>query len=451
MGTTAGLALYLFGVLGIFPGGREVRRRVRGLLRGDGAGAVLGPVHRRAAGGAGRAVHRTRSRRVWVALLFVGLQQLEGHIVAPQIFGHTLRINPLLVIFALLLGLQVQGLLGALIALPILSVLRETAVYLAPARRPGTLGATGPTACCERSPAGAGPGQAATASSGRCRTSASQAAAGEVVAIVGPNGAGKTTLLSIIAGLQRSDRGLGRTPAQARWAGRRSRPRSTRKLSVGENLGCSPSSSACRTRAPPSSGCSTRRGCASASDERVGNLSGGNRQRVNVALALIAGPPVLALDEPSAALDPGQRGRLWEFIAGLAAGGTSVLFSTHNVGEVTRHADRMLILADGRLLFDGPPATLPVPAPEGDLELAVIAFLRSEGASPEGEPSEVAAGQGPADPAPLAAAARAARHLSDRDLAADRLRDLAQPGKAARRDRRRNACPGRPSASATGM
>jgi predicted PurR-regulated permease PerM len=65
-----------------------------------------------------------------VALMFVGLQQLEGHIVAPQIFGHTLRINPLLVIFALLLGLQLHGVVGALIALPILAVLRETAVYL---------------------------------------------------------------------------------------------------------------------------------------------------------------------------------------------------------------------------------------------------------------------------------------------------------------------------------
>ena len=67
---------------------------------------------------------------LWVTLTFIGLQQLEGHIVAPQIFGHTLRINPLLVIFALLLGLQVHGVIGALIALPILAVLRETVVYL---------------------------------------------------------------------------------------------------------------------------------------------------------------------------------------------------------------------------------------------------------------------------------------------------------------------------------
>jgi predicted PurR-regulated permease PerM len=67
---------------------------------------------------------------VWVVVLFIGLQQLEGHVVAPQVFGHTLRINPLLVIFALLLGLELHGVIGALVALPILAVLRETAVYL---------------------------------------------------------------------------------------------------------------------------------------------------------------------------------------------------------------------------------------------------------------------------------------------------------------------------------
>ena len=67
---------------------------------------------------------------VWLVILFIALQQLEGHVVAPQVFGHTLRINPILVIFALLLGLHVDGIIGALIALPILSVVRETVVYL---------------------------------------------------------------------------------------------------------------------------------------------------------------------------------------------------------------------------------------------------------------------------------------------------------------------------------
>jgi len=67
---------------------------------------------------------------LWLAIFFVALQQLEGHVVAPYIFGHTLRINPILVIFALLLGGEAYGLLGALIALPIAAMVRETVVYL---------------------------------------------------------------------------------------------------------------------------------------------------------------------------------------------------------------------------------------------------------------------------------------------------------------------------------
>jgi predicted PurR-regulated permease PerM len=129
MGATAGLALYLFGVLGIFPDGRKyavVLAVFYGLME---LVPYIGPIL-----GALPAVlialFTDPITAAWVALLFVGLQQIEGHIVAPQIFSHTLRINPLLVIFALLLGLQLHGVVGALVALPILSILRETAVYL---------------------------------------------------------------------------------------------------------------------------------------------------------------------------------------------------------------------------------------------------------------------------------------------------------------------------------
>ena len=119
-------------------------------------------------------------------------------------------------------------------------------------------------------------------------------------------------------------------------------------------------------------------------DERVARLSGGNRQRVNVALGLIADPPVLALDEPSASLDPAQRERLWAFIVGLAKAGTTVLFSTHNVNEAQRYADRVLVLAEGQLLFDGAPTLLMRVAgadPDGELEHALVTFL-AERASP---------------------------------------------------------------------
>ncbi len=93
-------------------------------------------------------------------------------------------------------------------------------------------------------------------------------------------------------------------------------------------------------------------------DERVQRLSEGNRQRVNVAVALLAEPRVLALDEPSSALDPGQRQRLWQFVGRLAERGTSVLFSTHQLGEVRRYASRAIVLADGEVLFDGAPGEL---------------------------------------------------------------------------------------------
>jgi predicted PurR-regulated permease PerM len=129
MGATAGIALYLFGVLGIFPDGRKyavVLAVFYGLME---LVPYIGPIL-----GALPAVlialFTDPITAAWVILLFVGMQQIEGHIVAPQIFAHTLRINPLLVIFALLLGLQLHGLVGALVALPLLSILRETAVYL---------------------------------------------------------------------------------------------------------------------------------------------------------------------------------------------------------------------------------------------------------------------------------------------------------------------------------
>ncbi|HWI05979.1 MAG TPA: AI-2E family transporter [Solirubrobacteraceae bacterium] len=129
MGLSAGVSLWIFGVLGIFPDGRTYAFAF-GLFFGvmeliPYVGPVLGatpPVL--------VALVQDPLMALWVALLFVALQQLEGHIVAPNVFGRTLRLNPLLVILALLLGGQIYGLVGALVALPIAAVLRETVVYL---------------------------------------------------------------------------------------------------------------------------------------------------------------------------------------------------------------------------------------------------------------------------------------------------------------------------------
>ncbi|MCW2968970.1 MAG: family transporter [Solirubrobacterales bacterium] len=129
MGASAGFSLYIFGLLGIFPDGSKYALAF-GVFYGvmelvPYIGPILG-----AAPPVAVALFTNPITAVWVVLLFVGLQQLEGHVVAPQVFGHTLRINPLLVIFALLTGLEVDGIFGALVALPILSVVRETVVYL---------------------------------------------------------------------------------------------------------------------------------------------------------------------------------------------------------------------------------------------------------------------------------------------------------------------------------
>jgi predicted PurR-regulated permease PerM len=129
MGTSAGAALWLFGVLGIFPDGRTYAFAF-GLFFGlmeliPYVGPLLGALPPIIV-----ALVQDPLTAVWVALLFLALQQLEGHVVAPNVFGRSLRLNPLLVILALLLGGEIYGFVGALVALPIAAVLRETFVYL---------------------------------------------------------------------------------------------------------------------------------------------------------------------------------------------------------------------------------------------------------------------------------------------------------------------------------
>ncbi|MGA9875854.1 MAG: ABC transporter ATP-binding protein [Solirubrobacteraceae bacterium] len=202
---------------------------------------------------------------------------------------------------------------------------------------------------------------------------------GEMVAVIGPNGAGKTTLLSILAGIQAPSTGaFNRASGGAGWGVGwvPQTPALYSKLTVAENLRLF----ARLEKVDDPEAVVTRMlhqtGLADRAAERVDRLSGGNRQRVNVALGLLADPAVILLDEPSTALDPAQRERLWQFIAELASRGTSVVFSTHIVAEAQRHAQRVVVLDEGRLLFDGPPARLTREAGGNeDFELAFVSFL----------------------------------------------------------------------------
>jgi ABC-2 type transport system ATP-binding protein len=208
------------------------------------------------------------------------------------------------------------------------------------------------------------------------------AGAGELLAIIGPNGAGKTTLLQILAGaltpttgrvsLDRRD--VGWVPQQ---------PAVYSKLSVRENLQLFARLEKVRDVDGTVARMLRQAGLSDRTSDAVGTLSGGNRQRVNIAIGLLGDPSVLLLDEPSSALDPRQRERMWEFVSALAReGGTTVVYSTHNVAEAERYADRLLVLADGELLFAGTPDELERATGEHeaiDFEGAFVRLLRERG------------------------------------------------------------------------
>jgi len=208
------------------------------------------------------------------------------------------------------------------------------------------------------------------------------AAPGELLAIIGPNGAGKTTLLEILAGalapttgsVSLDRREVGWVPQQAAIYS---------KLSVRENLRLFARLEQVADVEETVIRMLELAALTDRAGDAVGTLSGGNRQRVNIAVGLLGGPSVLLLDEPSSSLDPRQRERLWDFVAALARDrGTTVVYSTHNVAEAERHADRVLVLADGELLFAGTPTELEH-ATGGhdaiDFESAFVRFLRARG------------------------------------------------------------------------
>ena len=129
MGASAALALYIFGLLGIFPAG-ETYAVFFGAFYGlmefiPYIGPIIGP-----APAVLVALFTHPISAVWVTLLFVALQQFEGHFVAPQVFRISLRINPIVIILSLLIGYQLYGIVGALLALPVAATIRQTVLYL---------------------------------------------------------------------------------------------------------------------------------------------------------------------------------------------------------------------------------------------------------------------------------------------------------------------------------
>jgi ABC-2 type transport system ATP-binding protein len=171
-------------------------------------------------------------------------------------------------------------------------------------------------------------------------------AAGETVALVGPNGAGKSTLLALLAGALEPSEGSVDVHARVGWVPQR--PAHYARLSARENLELFAQLEGVTD--PRASAQSLLDRFALPDGRRPsGELSVGNRQRLNVALSLLGEPDVLLLDEPTASLDPGQRRRVWEVVNALRGDGGAVCFATQNLEEID-HADRVLVLLDGRVV-----------------------------------------------------------------------------------------------------
>jgi ABC-2 type transport system ATP-binding protein len=188
---------------------------------------------------------------------------------------------------------------------------------------------------------------------------------GEIVALLGPNGAGKTTTVEILEGYQTRDGGevqvLGVDPATERDALKR------RIGIVLQSTGVEPYLTAVETVSMYAGLYPHPRrvdelldlvGLAAKRDEKVVRFSGGQQRRLDMAIAFAGDPELLFLDEPTTGFDPKARREAWEVIKNMAALGTTVLLTTHFMDEAQYLADRVAVIAAGRLVAEGPPSSL---------------------------------------------------------------------------------------------
>ncbi len=217
---------------------------------------------------------------------------------------------------------------------------------------------------------------------------------GEVFAFLGPNGAGKTTTVEILEGYRRRTAGqvsvLGVDPgvADGAWRGRigvvlqESEPEA--ELTVQECL----SLYAGYYPAPrPVVETLELVGLKQRATSRCGRLSGGQRRRLDVALALIGDPELLFLDEPTTGFDPSARRSAWEVIAGLRSLGKTIFLTTHYMEEAEYLADRIAVIAAGRIVAEGTPATLGA----RDAQKSTIRFTLPQGTKLDDLPAQVIA------------------------------------------------------------
>ena len=178
-----------------------------------------------------------------------------------------------------------------------------------------------------------------------------EAGRGEIVVLAGANGAGKTTLLEIVVGLRRPVAGTVRVLGRDPW---RERRRLARDVGVVfQECGCATDLTVAETvrmwlrlRDRPGRGeaLTAAVGLERRTGVRVGRLSGGERRRLDLAVALVGEPALLVLDEPESGLDPDARKLLWDLLRARRAAGATILLATHHLDEAHRYADRVTML-----------------------------------------------------------------------------------------------------------
>jgi len=186
---------------------------------------------------------------------------------------------------------------------------------------------------------------------------------GETVALLGPNGAGKSTTIDMLLGLQPPDGGtvslFGRTPRQAVDAGLVGAMLQTgaliQYLSVRELLTMVAAIYPAPLRVDE---VLEQTSLEAIAGRRTQKLSGGETQRVRFALAIVSNPDLLVLDEPTVAMDVESRHEFWNSMRAFAARGKTVIFATHYLEEADQHADRVVLMAHGRIVADGPPTEI---------------------------------------------------------------------------------------------
>ena len=184
---------------------------------------------------------------------------------------------------------------------------------------------------------------------------------GEIVAIIGPNGAGKTTTLEIVLGLRSADSGVVRwsMPAFREQVGVQLQTTPFFPgLTARENLRVFGALYGLRLSQQETSAILARCGLTEAAALDAARLSGGQQKRLSIAIALVHQPKLLILDEPTAALDPRAQAEIRGLIKTLGQGGTAVVFSSHDMSEVSKLAERILIFDRGELRAEGDPRDL---------------------------------------------------------------------------------------------